>query len=115
MIKADPIERITIMEAIHHPWVVGKENDQADEKLNADIIKKLVNFNGESILRKLSLFILVNHLTPEQIAPLKKEFEKVDTDLSGFLELQELEDALEKAQIGGEHHITKEEISNIVS
>ena len=35
--------------------------------------------------------VLVKHLGPAQISKLKAEFEKIDTDFSGFLELSELE------------------------
>ena len=87
MIKADPVDRITVMDAIHHPWLKKIEEEGHDGTLDKKIIEHLANFKGESILRKLSLIVLVTHLTPEQIAPLKREFEKIDTDMSGFIEL----------------------------
>lgn len=55
--------------------------------LDDNVIKHLTNYKGESKLRKATMNILVSHLTPDQIGSLKNEFEKVDTDLSGFLEL----------------------------
>jgi len=48
-------------------------------------------------LRKAAFNVLVTFLTPDQIGYLKDEFYKVDTDYSGFIELDELEEALTNA------------------
>lgn len=61
--------------------------------------------------------ILISHLSPDQIGTLKDEFEKVDTDLSGFLELSELEEALRLAQNcnGSALRMSEEDIKNMVN
>ena len=58
--------------------------------------------------------ILVSHMTPEQIGTLKDEFEKVDTDMSGFLELVELEEALAHAKNANGDEISQEDIHKMV-
>lgn len=65
--------------------------------MSQGVIDSLVNYKGESVLRKYAMNILVSFLTPDQIGTLKDEFQKVDTDFSGFLDLQELEEALVQA------------------
>ena len=69
------------------------------------------------MLRKYALNILISHLSPEQIGTLKDEFEKVDTDLSGFLELVELEEALGLAQNsnGSALRMSEEDIKQMVA
>jgi Ca2+-binding EF-hand superfamily protein len=42
-------------------------------------------------LKKAAMNVLVKHLGPTQINSLKAEFEKIDKDFSGFLEITELE------------------------
>ena len=54
--------------------------------------------------------VLVKHLGPNQISQLKTEFEKMDKDVSGFLEVSELEQAIANADFS----MTSEEIKNIV-
>lgn len=54
--------------------------------------------------------VLVKHLNPEQISSLKAEFEKIDTDMSGFLEFKELEQAIHNANF----KMSSKEIHDIV-
>ena len=42
------------------------------------------------MLKKAAVNVLVKHLEASQIQKLKEEFEKFDTDHSGFLEIEEL-------------------------
>ena len=48
------------------------------------------NYRGTSLLKKAAVNVLVKHLEQNQILKLKAEFEKIDTDASGFLEAKEL-------------------------
>ena len=46
------------------------------------------------MLKRAAVNVLVKHLEAHQVQKLKEEFEKLDTDHSGFLEVQELEAAI---------------------
>ena len=48
------------------------------------------SYRGASLLKKAAVNVLVKHLEQNQILKLKEEFEKLDTDSSGFLEAKEL-------------------------
>lgn len=48
------------------------------------------SYRGSSLLKKAAVNVLVKHLETSQIQKLKAEFEKLDTDNSGFLEAKEL-------------------------
>jgi len=63
------------------------------------------------LLKKAAMNVLVKHLNQNQINDLKHEFEKVDTDFSGFLEIKELEKAIESANF----NMTSEEIKKIIN
>lgn len=65
----------------------GGLSDVNDVALNQEVIENLRKFKGKSMLRKAAMNVLVKHLQPASIQRLKAEFEKLDTDNSGFLEL----------------------------
>ena len=62
------------------------------------------------MLKKAAMNIFVEFLQPKEVFELKKEFEKLDTDHSGFLEFQEIVQAVTDA--GMEY--SREEITNII-
>ena len=69
------------------------------------------SYRGQSQLKKAAVNVLVKHLQASQIKQLKEEFEKLDTDHSGFLEYNELEDAMKNANMS----MTAEEIKSIIA
>ena len=56
----------------------------------------LSHFHGRNRLRKECLQILVKMINPAEFRNLRKEFNKIDTDHSGTLELEELREAVRK-------------------
>ena len=56
-------------------------------------------YRGQSVLKRAAMNVLVKQLAPKQIEKLKNEFEKIDSDLSGFIEVKELQEALKSADI----------------
>lgn len=59
-------------------------------ELDRDVLQRMKSYRGKSLLKKAAVNILVKHLDQNQIRQLKEEFEKIDTDSSGFLEKNEL-------------------------
>lgn len=118
MIKVNVNERITAREAMEHEWIKNADTlarqETMDEgmqmEINREIVQNLRNYRGESLLKKAAMNVLVKHLGPTQINKLKAEFEKIDKDFSGFLELSELEQVIQNAQF----NMTNEEIASIV-
>ncbi len=60
-------------------------------EINREIVQNLRNYRGESLLKKAAMNVLVKHLVPTQSNKLKAEFEKIDQEFSGVLELSELD------------------------
>ena len=50
-------------------------------------MKKLREFKGSSTLKKAALNVLVKMLNPKEIEGLRVQFQKIDTDNSGFIEI----------------------------
>jgi len=58
--------------------------------LSEGVLTGLVNFHGRNRLRRECLQILVKMVNPREFLELRKEFNKVDTNLSGTIEIEEL-------------------------
>ncbi len=72
---------------------------------------RLKEFNGSSKLKKAALNVFVKMLQPKDIDFLRTEFQKIDTDHSGFIEIQELEEAIKNAKF----EMTAKELNSIVA
>ena len=51
------------------------------------------------MLRKTAMSVLVKMLTAKEIGSLKKQFETIDTDHTGYIDAQELSNAMKKSNI----------------
>ena len=117
MIEVNPSKRITAIQALDHSWIKNAGGDQKrldseeQAKLDKEVVANLKKYRGQSILKKAAMNVLVKHLAPNQINSLKKEFEKMDKDLSGFIEIKELENAIQQADL----EFTASEIKDIIS
>ena len=67
--------------------------------MDKDILKRMNSYRGKSLLKKAAVNVLVKHLEASQIQMLKEEFEKIDTDHSGFLEVEELQQAIRESNM----------------
>ena len=69
------------------------------------------SYRGQSLLKKAAVNVLVKHLEANQIKKLRDEFEKIDTDHSGFLEKSELEQAIRDSRM----NLSDDEINNMIA
>jgi calcium-dependent protein kinase len=119
----DPRTRPTAAESQKDHWIKEwvkrhrRERDGLDGgggKLNPNVVNALVNFKNYSDMRKLLCEVLSFTLLPDQIAGLRGEFEKMDTDGSGEISLQALKQVLlENAGAGSLGALTEEEVEDI--
>uniref|UniRef100_A0A7S2A6B0 Calmodulin n=1 Tax=Ditylum brightwellii TaxID=49249 RepID=A0A7S2A6B0_9STRA len=117
LLVTDPNQRPTAREAQTSSWLqhwAHKDMKHEDNKLSPSVVKALVNFKGYGDMRKLLCELLSFTLLPDQIAELRKEFEKMDTDGSGEISLSVLKEVLmgnaSSGTLGG---ITEEEVEDI--
>ncbi len=81
---------------MQHPWFDfclkhNMDGAATQTLLDPDVIKKLKEFKGSSTLKKAALNVLVKMLNTKEVETLRQEFQKIDTDNSGFIEISELE------------------------
>jgi len=88
MLKKSPKQRMTLGDALKHPWVSGEE--ASDRELSSDVIKVLRQFNQQSKLKKAITRTLAAHMGKEPQAKIKEHFQRLDKDNSGGLDSSEL-------------------------
>lgn len=114
MICVNRKDRYSGKQALDHPWFkkFGTEAGETGEDfvLDPNVVKSLRAFRGQSKLKKAALNVLIKMVNPKEIEDLRKEFQKIDTDHSGFIEVQELETALKNSNF----EMTAKELKSIV-
>lgn len=103
MITKDLEHRLTPEAVLKHSWFKNiesltlKEKEKQQKLIDKNIIKNIKDFRGASLLKKVAMNVLIKLLMPQQIANLKRCFEKYDTDFSGFIEMEEVIEAIKQA------------------
>jgi len=88
MLKKSPKQRLSLKNALVHPWVSGEE--ASDRELSSDVIKVLRQFNQQSKLKKAITRTLAAHMGKEPQQKIKEHFKRLDKDDSGGLDKSEL-------------------------
>ena len=102
MFTLNPAERPTARELWSHAWFQKFNLDvshAAGQPIDQIIIKNLVNFRGRSRLRRECLHILVKMIPPEEFGSLREQFNRIDTDGSGTIEVEELREAVRASSL----------------
>ncbi len=102
MLKLNPKQRITGIDALKHPWFAmwkGIETGSERDKLDAEIVNNLKAYRGVSPLKKSVVNILVKMADYKQIERLREVFMAIDKEGIGNIKPQELKDAMLEANI----------------
>ena len=95
MLERNPAKRAKADEILKHDWM--KENGVATDKpLGNAILTRLNKFAGMNKLKKEAMKIIAAGMPADEIAGLRQIFEAIDTDKSGSITAEELQDALTK-------------------
>lgn len=116
LLNPDASKRPTAKEAQLDEWLqtFGKKDTEEGGALSPKIVQALVDFRQYSDMRKVLCEVLSFTLLPEQIAELRKEFEKIDHDGDGEISLGELKQVLqEQAESGSLGALTEHQIEDI--
>lgn len=81
MLIKDPEDRITLSQILAHPFTelykASEETTQNEDttcKFDDEILQRMQDFNGSSLLKKAAMRVFVEHVDPKQIHYLKLEF-----------------------------------------
>jgi len=93
LLKQDPKDRMTAVEALNHPWV--REGGTAtDNPLDDTVMRRLKKFSEMTKFKKAALKVIAANLTDAEIKGLGEMFKGFDKDCNGTITLQELSDGL---------------------
>mmetsp|Transcript_7250 Transcript_7250/g.10713 ORF Transcript_7250/g.10713 Transcript_7250/m.10713 type:complete len:494 (-) Transcript_7250:31-1512(-) len=108
----EPKSRLSAEEALNHPWF--KEAKSANQiTIDFNILESLQNYKATSRFQKEALSVVVKHLSYESIQDLKNAFFEFDTSNTGYLSLEEVQAALEKAGFNIAGNKVREIIGNV--
>jgi len=103
MLIVNPKKRITTQDALKHAWFECL--DQSDgsspsklrfqSKLNHEVVTKLTEFKSESLLKQAALNIFVKTIHHKDLTHLQEEFSAIDKENTGFIDHNELLEAVE--------------------
>ncbi|TNV79747.1 hypothetical protein FGO68_gene8048 [Halteria grandinella] len=100
LLKVDPNERLTSLQALQHEWFQKfseVKKGSGFDKLDPSILDRLRNFKGVSTLKKAALNVLIKMVpNSKDINALRAAFEKIDTECTGYISMEELKEALMK-------------------
>lgn len=94
LLVRNPQERMSALEAQHHPWLNQKSLGTGEQKLSKAALSNLVTFRQTSNLKRLALELVARSLNSEQIRRLEQDFLKMDKDGSGTISFEEFESVL---------------------
>ncbi|GLT49985.1 hypothetical protein SLA2020_235040 [Shorea laevis] len=95
MLERDPRKRISVHEVLCHPWIVD-DRVALDKPLDSAVLSRLKQFSAMNKLKKMTLRVIAERLSEDEIGGLKELFKMIDTDNSGSITFQELKDGLKK-------------------
>ncbi|KAF6153270.1 hypothetical protein GIB67_000059 [Kingdonia uniflora] len=95
MLRPDPKERLSAVEALNHPWV-REDGDASDKPIDIAVLTRMKQFRAMNKLKKVALKVIAENLSEEEIVGLKEMFKQMDTDHSGTITFEELKAGLPK-------------------
>jgi len=88
MLKKSPKRRMRLETALEHRWVQGE--NASNEKVSADVIRVLRQFNQQSKLKKAITKTLAAEMGSEPQKKIREQFDRLDKNGDGALDANEL-------------------------
>jgi len=110
LIRKDPKERFSAEQALNHEWLKG---GAASNDLGIKLIQSISNYREASKLKKVLVRMLANEMTGDDHKMLKEQFDQIDLDHNGLIDLQDLTNFLHK-QGGGSRSDAELRASHII-
>ncbi|GAB4819739.1 hypothetical protein N2152v2_006785 [Parachlorella kessleri] len=98
LLEKDPAQRMTLPEALAHPWVTD-HSAVPDVPLDPAIFGRLQAFTQQNRVKCLLMTVAARHLSDTAIGDLKDVFSYVDQDHDGMIDMADLTNALAHAGI----------------
>merc|ERR1712060_903810 len=109
LIRKKPEDRLSAADALKHRWLQGSAGT---EDLGRDLVESISNYSSVSKLKKVLVRMLASQMTKDDHRALQHQFDKMDTDRDGVINLEELANYLHKQ--GGSYEQARETASHII-
>jgi calcium-dependent protein kinase len=110
LIRKNPGDRLSAKEALGHRWLQGSAGT---EDLGRDLVESISNYSSVSKLKKVLVRMLANQMTKSDHRALRHQFDKMDTNGDGVINLEELTDYLYRQS--GNREEAKATATNIIA
>eukprot|EP00959_Pyramimonas_sp_CCMP1952_P063918 1335580-Pyramimonas_sp.AAC.1 len=98
LLKQDPAERMTALDALNHPWV--REGGIAtDNPIEDTVLKRLSTFSQMNKFKKAAVNVIASNLTQHEIRGLQELFKGFDKDNNGTITYNELSEGLKSLSL----------------
>lgn len=114
LLKKDPDERITALQALEHPWLQDPEKPSAfgnKGELTLSMFKGLVSYPAHDKFRRAVYLMLTKELSEQQTQELRKLFMALDETGNGILTPKELLQGMQHVGI----ELPEEELGKLVA
>ncbi|CAI2365235.1 unnamed protein product [Moneuplotes crassus] len=95
LLLKDPLKRMNPTQAMKHTWLMPSENENM---LDLEVINRLKSFQAPRRLQTEFLLVLSNYIKADEVERIRKTFEAIDIDYSGWISMEELKTALEDTE-----------------
>lgn len=94
MLEPNPYHRISLKEALVHPWFI---EESPALQLPASVIRSIKRFKAPKKLQKEVMRVMLKFMSAEEIEDLKRSFLLIDSEKTGFVTIADLETRLTTA------------------
>ena len=108
-------QRLTGQQALKHPWfnILVSDKGVAAGEIKIEVVNRLKNFKGVSTFKKAAMNLIVKTASEDDVRDLKAQFQAIDTDGTGMIQAQELQDILVRKQMNMSDNEVREIISQM--
>lgn len=108
----DPALRVTGEEALKHKWFSSVSSEiHNKKKIDPKVLNNLKGFQYPQVFQKMILKFLITQADTREVDHLREVFQALDTDHTGALSIEELQEGFRKSGI----RISKEEVEEIIT
>ena len=94
LLTSNTAARLTADEALLHPWLLGETC--STETISSIVLDNLRSFSANTKLKSHLLQIMSSKLSSNDLLSIKKQFEIIDTNHDGMIQLSELRNILQR-------------------
>ena len=96
MMSVNPTRRITVVDAMRHPWFAIQHED-ATRVVSKEVLQSLKRYKAPKKIQQEAMKVIIKFLSEAEFEDLKTAFITLDRDRTGFITLQDLEEAMQRA------------------